>query len=340
MASRSWKQRWLFATLVTLVTAQGPALEERDVACKADNLLNKFHNTPAVYIPFCQTYLSLAVYETVTVPIPTGFAKTLFLDNFASQTAGTLPSSAKWTIDTGTSYPGGPGGWGNWEEETYVASTDVLGISSDGTLRIAPKRVDGKWISGRIETNAANDITCPAGGKMRVEASIKLGAAPASAQQGMWPAFWMLGSEYRGNYTNWPAIGEIDMLESVNGKASIHHGVHCGTTLGGPCYEPNGRGTSAAFSRGVFHTVSVDIDRTSSDWKNETMVWKIDGLDTWKLTASQIASQDLWSALAWTPKFILLNVAIGGAWPGYSNDSTAEGVDVGMDVKYVAAWST
>jgi beta-glucanase (GH16 family) len=279
--------------------------------------------------------------STTQSSTPSGFYKILFSDDFSTQIPGSLPSSSKWTIDLGTSYPGGPARWGNNEEQNYTASTDNLVITPEGTLRITPLRRNGKWTSARIETTAAHDISCPAGGKIRVQASIKLGAADPSTQQGIWPAFWMLGSGYRLNYTGWPSIGEIDVLESINGKPTIYHVAHCGSKTGGACNEPSGRGGNTPFVRGSFHTISVDIDRTNgADWRNELLSWRVDGVETFRLTGAQVGSQDAWGPLTKSAKFILLNVAVGGLWPGYSNAQNVDGETIAMDVKYVVVYSS
>ncbi len=55
-----------------------------------------------------------------------------------------------------------------------------------------------------------------------------------AAAQGYWPAFWSLGAAFRGNYNNWPGIGEIDAMESVNGTNVEHGTLHCGVDPGGP----------------------------------------------------------------------------------------------------------
>jgi beta-glucanase (GH16 family) len=247
---------------------------------------------------------------------------------------------SKWTIDTGVGYPGNDWGWGNAEQESYTAYTRNLVVTPEGTLRITPTQKNGKWYSARIETNAANDFSCAAGGKIRVEASLKLGAAPAANQQGIWPAFWMLGSSWRENWTNWPSVGEIDLMETINGQDQIYHNVHCGVYPDGPCNEPNGQGGSTPFTRGVFHTISVDIDRTNADWSSQTLTFRLDGVQTFQRKGSDFWTQDVWNSIAASSKLILLNIAVGGYWPGYANAQTVDGVDVAMDVKYVVVYST
>lgn len=56
---------------------------------------------------------------------------------------------------------------------------------------------------------------------MYIESRLKVGNASVALQQGIWPAFWSLGSAFRGNYSNWPGVGEWDLFESVNGLPNM-----------------------------------------------------------------------------------------------------------------------
>lgn len=286
--------------------------------------------------------------STIVTP-PTGFTKVLFEDDFSTQVAGSLPSASKWTIDTGIGYPGGPSQWGTNEVQTYTNSPTNVAITANGTLRITPiVGRDGRWTSARIETTAANDFACAAGARLRMEASMRLGNAPASSQMGIWPAFWSLGSAYRGNYQNWPSVGEIDILESLNGAPTAWQTVHCGVASGGPCRETTGIGSTATLSRGEWHTVAVEIDRTNAggDWSKETMTWLIDDRKVYTVSGATIGDQGAWVNVARSPKFLLLNVAIGGSFPDAiakvktPTSQTVGGADSAMDVKYVAVFST
>jgi hypothetical protein len=134
----------------------------------------------------------------------------IFLETFTGA-PGTLPSSNNWLFDLGTSYPGASAHWGTGETETYTNAATNIQISSNNTLTITPRLQKGSWTSARIETQRS-DFAAAAGGKLYIEGRIKLGTAPASKQQGIWPAFWALGSSFRGNYNNWPAASEWDFL--------------------------------------------------------------------------------------------------------------------------------
>lgn len=165
-----------------------------------------------------------------------------FFDSFTGN-PDTLPSSNKWIIDLGTSYPGGAARWGNDEYETYTDSTANIHLTNASTLLITPLlSAAATWTSGRIETQRC-DFAAGQGGKLYIEARIKLGGAPASEQQGIWSAFWALGSSFRGNYTNWPMASEWDFMEVVNGLPTMYETLHCGYAPGGPCDENDGIGS-------------------------------------------------------------------------------------------------
>lgn len=67
----------------------------------------------------------------------------------------------------------------------------------------------------------------PAGGKLRIEARIQMPNVTPTNGLGYWPAFWALGGQFRQNRTNWPAVGEIDIMENVNAGSTVNHGLHC-----------------------------------------------------------------------------------------------------------------
>jgi beta-glucanase (GH16 family) len=129
------------------------------------------------------------------------------------------PSSSNWIIDTGTGYAGGPVNWGTGEVQTYTSSVANVRQTGQGALEIVALRNSaGRWTSGRIET-LRRDFVARAGGIMRIQARLAL--PRVSQPAGYWPAFWTLGAAYRGNYTNWPSVGEFDIMENVNGGVKV-----------------------------------------------------------------------------------------------------------------------
>ncbi|OAA62629.1 glucan endo-1,3-beta-glucosidase A1-like protein [Niveomyces insectorum RCEF 264] len=288
------------------------------------------------------------------IRIPAGFTKTLFSDDF-SGTAGSLPAAARWTIDTGTAYPGGGSPqWGTGEVESYTRNAANLQITAAGTLLLTPVATTAggrtTWTSARIESVKAYDFTCAVGKKLRIESRLKLGANAAASQLGIWNAFWTLGAAYRGNYQNWPAVGEVDVLESINGQSIAYETVHCGTASGGPCHESTGISKTTPFARGGWYTAAVIIDRTAArstaDWQKEKITWLLNEQLVFTLAATTVNNQAAWAALAQNAKFILFNVAVGGAFPtavaGVTTPTarTVGGTGSGMEVDYVAVFTS
>jgi len=167
--------------------------------------------------------LAAGVSVTTTAaaaPAPPAGWTTTFSDDF-SAAAGSPLDSSKWVYDLGTSYPGGAGNWGTGEVESNTNSTANVYQDGAGHLAIKPIRdAAGHWTSGRVETQRT-DLAAPAGGVLRVEASLQQPNVNTTNGAGYWPAFWMLGDAARPvGATNWPSIGEIDIMEDINGRSS------------------------------------------------------------------------------------------------------------------------
>jgi beta-glucanase (GH16 family) len=298
------------------------------------------HKTAIILSAFLS--VPLWAIPTSKIPIPPGYTNVIFLDDFSTQTPGSLPNSTKWSIDLGTSYPGGPSNWGTGEVQSYTAAPSNLAINAAGNLQITPRKNGISWTSARIETTESQDFFCPPGGKIWVEASIRLPDTPPAQMAGIWPAFWMLGSSFRPTRSGWPGIGEIDILELVNNQP-IHQTIHCGVVNGGPCQEPSGLTTVRNIKFGEFSTFAVEIDRTVA--AEEMISFRLNGEVTWTLRSPDFPDRAGWEAVAHTPKMILLNVAVGGAFPdalaGFRtpNDVTMDGDGAAMEVAYVVVYS-
>ncbi|AUH43314.1 glycoside hydrolase family 16 protein [Streptomyces sp. CMB-StM0423] len=263
----------------------------------------------------------------------------VFRDDFDGA-AGSPPDAANWIVDTGTSYPGGPANWGTGEIQTYTDSPENLQKDGKGNLTITPRRnASGGWASARIETQRT-DFEAPAGGVMRIEARIQMPNVTGAEALGYWPAFWTLGDAYRGNYWNWPGIGEFDIMENVNGVDSVWGVLHCGTAPGGPCNENNGLGASRACPGGScqsgFHEYALELDRSGPV---EELRWYVDGQQYHSVNAEQVGAET-WANLAHHGHFLLLNVAMGGAFPdgvaGHATPTDATRPGVPMTVDYVS----
>jgi hypothetical protein len=273
-------------------------------------------------------------------PTPSGWTQ-VFADDF-SGASGTGVNTANWLYDLGHGYPGGAGNWGTGEVESATNSTANVYQDGAGHLVIKPIRDGGgNWTSGRIETQRT-DFAAPAGGKLRIEAALQQPNVSGAAALGYWPAFWALGAAARGTgATGWPGIGEIDMMEDINGLSSEFATLHCGTSPGGPCNETTGLGSGQRACNGCqtgFHTYAMEYDRSVSP---EQIRFYLDGNNFFTVNANQVDATT-WNNATHHGFFIILNVAIGGGFPGAfgggPTGSTASGVP--MLVDYVAAYTS
>lgn len=236
--------------------------------------------------------------------------------------AGSRPAASRWMYDRGTCYPGCPAPqWGTGEIETMTDSTDNVRLDGKGALEIVPTLRRGRWYSGRIESRRS-DFAPPPGGVLRIEASIALPDVTGAAAGGYWPAFWTQGAKVRNGYTGWPATGELDVMESVNGRDAVFGTMHCGKLDGGPCKEPMGLSSSrqkCSGCRGAFHSYAVEIDTAPGA---EEVRWSLDSRVYHRVRASGMDAAT-WDRALKQGQFLILNVAMGGALP------SADGADVG-----------
>ncbi|WP_239089393.1 glycoside hydrolase family 16 protein [Sphaerimonospora thailandensis] len=273
---------------------------------------------------------------------PSGWSL-VWADDF-NGSAGSLPSSTNWIIDTGHAYPGGPANWGTGEIQNYTADPANVSLDGNGNLRITPIRSGQNWTSARVETRRADFKPAP-GRTLRIEGRIQMPNVTGEAALGYWPAFWALGSPYRGNYWNWPGIGELDIMENVNGLNTVWATLHCGVTPGGPCDETNGRGASRACPgstcQSAFHTYRFEWDTGVTP---NQLRWYVDGQQFFSVSQNQLDATTWSNMTSHAGYFLLLNVAIGGAFPnGVAGRSTPSSATVSgrpMLVDYVAVWQS
>lgn len=243
-----------------------------------------------------------------------------------------------WLFALGTGYgcAGCPPNWGTGEVEVMTNSLANVSLDGAGRLRITPVRdANGQWSSGRLETRRT-DFKPPPGGILAVEASIQQPNVSGAQAAGYWPAFWMLGAPFRGNYLNWPSVGEIDILESINGRESVFAAFHCGTLPGGPCNEPQGVGSGERPCPGCktgFHTYRMELDVSVSP---NQIRWYLDGVNYYTLNGpSATIDAATWNAATDHGFFLILNVAMGGGFPaafgGGPTAATASGVPLLVD---------
>nr|BFE88155.1 carbohydrate-binding protein [Planobispora longispora] len=253
------------------------------------------------------------------------------------------PSSTNWIVDTGHSYPGGPANWGTGEIQRYTDNPANLSLDGGGNLRITPIKNGTEWTSARIETRRA-DFKPAAGRILRIESRLQMPNVTGDAALGYWPAFWALGAPYRGNYWNWPAIGEFDIMENVNGINSVWGVLHCGVNPGGPCNETTGLGASrtcpGASCQSAFHTYRFEWDRSVTP---NQLRWYVDGQQFHSVSQAQFDATTWNDMTGHQGYFLLLNVAMGGAFPNALGGQTPTAATVSgrpMIVDYVAVWQS
>jgi len=259
----------------------------------------------------------------------------IWRDEF-NRPAGTGVDTKKWLYDLGTGYPGGPPNWGTGEIEVMTDDTANIYHDGDGHLAIRPLRGSSAmdWTSGRIETQRS-DFQPPPGGALAIEASIQQPNVSGDAAAGYWPAFWSLGAPFRGNYQNWPGIGEIDFMEDINGRSSVFGTLHCGTVdPPNPCHEFAGLGSGEVACPACqtgFHQYRVERDDSVTP---EEIRWYLDETNYFTVRADQV-DETTWHNATDHGFFIILNVAMGGGFPsafgGGPTDATVSGIPMLID---------
>jgi beta-glucanase (GH16 family) len=266
---------------------------------KCDNL--KFAAATA-----CAALTMFAAATTAAQAAPPGMALQ-WSDEFTG--VNNQPNSAVWGYDTGA------GGWGNNEWETYVNSWANAHVISDGTgtdnqaLQIeAQTDSSGRWYSARINS-AGRHTVGPYG---YVEYRCKFPNAGA----GYWPAAWMLGNNIGS--VGWPACGEVDIAEEVDGQWENHQSLHM------PGWDP---------------TVVWTVNQSTTTYHNYGANWQ-PGSITFYMDGQVSATFSRGGGGTWAfdnnPMFLIINLAIGGNFPGSPNSSTQ--ANGNFDVDYVRVY--
>jgi len=253
-------------------------------------------------------------------------------DEFAnSGAANAQPNSATWTYDVGTDC------CGNNELETYCAWGSTTGpctpsspnayVGTDGYLHIVALNPSASvYTSARLKSQGLFSFMYG-----RIEARIQI---PES--QGMWPAFWMLGNNITTN--PWPACGELDIMEHIDGNNTPFGGPGNGSAPGYDWVQSSIHGTN--LNGGTPYTVS---GFSAATWHTYGMIWTkgqvqyyIDNPSNIYETFTPNTQTGTWP-FDQGPQFIILNLAVGGDWPGNPNSTTV--FPGNMLVDYVRIYS-
>lgn len=252
---------------------------------------------------------ALALHAIAAADLP-GW-KLVWSDEFAG-TNGTPPDPAKWAYDTGG------GGWGNNELQYYTDRT-VNSRVENGSLVIEARAENyggRSYTSARLLTRNKSSWTYG-----RMEARIRIPRG-----RGIWPAFWMLGNDI--GTAGWPACGEIDIMENIGSVPATLHG-----TVHGPGYSGgNGVSGSVNLPNGA---LADDFHLYAVEWEENRIRWFLDGVPYFTVTPASLPNGAAW--VFNKPQFPILNVAVGGNWPGSPDASTV--FPQRMTVDYVRVYS-
>ncbi|MFR9722281.1 family 16 glycosylhydrolase [Streptomyces sp. MS19] len=257
-----------------------------------------------------QVYGTGGAPEAPPVPPDPADPPTLVWSDEFEGAAGSIPDQTKWSAD--------PGNGRNNELQIYTDNRNTL-LDGNGNLVIESRREETpgsscpadplsgsttcQYTSGRINTYSKFDFTYG-----RVEARIQ-----TATTRGMWPAFWMLGSDFYDEGRPWPYTGEIDIMEHIGSEPNTVH-----STLHAPAYNGgNGYGSSYELPTPAgagFHVYAVE-------WDSQGMVFTVDDQVIHTVDREELET----TVGPWVfdhDFFIILNTAVGGDWPGPPDGST------------------
>ncbi|MGZ3306526.1 MAG: chitobiase/beta-hexosaminidase C-terminal domain-containing protein [Asticcacaulis sp.] len=265
--------------------------------------------------------------SSVGAAIPSGTL--VWADEFSNATgAPVAPDSATWGYDTGNS------GFGNHELENYCAWGATSGgcdtanpnafVGTDGILHVVARQPSpGVYTSARLKSQGKFSFQY---GRVEIRARVP-------EYKGLWPAVWTLGNSIAT--ANWPASGEQDILERVNAATTpdLNYG-----SIHGPGFTGTDLGTTYSFAAGD----------NAGNWHTYGMIWKpgsvayyIDNPATPYVTykTSDVTSRPggIWPFDNGQSNFLLINLAVGGDWPGSPDGTTV--FPAQMDVDYVRIYA-
>ena len=209
--------------------------------------------------------------------------------------SGTALNTYDWNYETGNN-----NGWGNEELQFYREDNTSV---ADGMLTIEAREEDfggNNYTSSRLTTR---NKQCFRYGRIDIRAQMPRG-------QGMWPALWMLGTSFSG--FNWPAIGEIDIMEMVGGSGRED------TVFGTAHWDNAGSyatyGNETTLTSGTF---SDDFHEFSIEWDETVIRWYMDGVPYSELDITSAGQSEFREEF-----FLIFNIAVGGLLPGSPDNST------------------
>jgi len=253
------------------------------------------------------THVAFPHRQTLT-SVPSDQLRLVWNDEFEGA-EGAPPDPAKWGYEIGGE------GWGNRELQYYTDHAENAALDGRGSLVLTARATTDsssihrrcwygscRFTSARLFTHEKFSFTYGL-----VEARIKIPFG-----QGIWPAFWMLGENFGA--VGWPACGEIDIMENIGREPGIVHG-----TVHGPGYS-GGNGIGGRYALPDGQMLKDDFHVFAVDWQPGIIRWYIDNHLYFELLRDQIPVGTSWPFDS--PFFMLLNVAVGGEWPGAPDTTT------------------
>lgn len=212
-------------------------------------------------------------------------------------------------------------GWVNSELQSYVVSDDNIYLK-DGKLIIQPLKNGNTYTSGRINTLGKKEFTYG-----RFEARLKVPRG-----KGFLPAFWMMPAD-ESFYGQWPKCGEIDIMEVLGDNVNkVYGSLH----FGEPHTQKQG---SAQIFEGNF---ADDFHIFAVEWEPDEMRFYVDDRCYYK-TSEWFTKRSGFGEVSYPapydqPFYIILNVAVGGNWPGNPDEFTTFDEQAQMVVDYVKVY--
>jgi len=228
--------------------------------------------------------------------------KLVWSDEFNGPNESAVDRS-KWTFEIGG------GGWGNQELEYYTDRTENASVHYGNlVIRALSEKYTGSdgvtrnYTSARLKTLGKFSQTYG-----RFEARLKIPFG-----HGLWPAFWMLGDDF--DKVGWPACGEIDIMENIGKEPAIVHG-----SIHGPGFI-GGTGLEANYTLPPKQRFADDFHVFAIEWDLDSVSFYVDHDRYVRRTRADL--QPGWKWVFDKPFFLLLNVAVGGDWPGNPDSTT------------------
>ncbi len=280
--------------------------------------------------------LALGAVILLTAVVPAGYFHVDVQGKTTVNTAASEKYSLVWsddfsgnTLDTSKwNYEVHKPGWVNNELQSYTKSSDNVYVK-DGNLVIQPVKakdaVTGNitYSSGRINTREKADFKY---GKIEVRAKLPKG-------QGIWPAIWMMPTR-EDLYGGWPKCGELDIMELLgNDPAKVYQTLHYSKT-GTDVQSQGTKSLSTGDFSDAYHVFSME-------WEPGKINFYVDGTLT-KSESKWYTSTDGVGTITYPAPFdqefyMILNVAVGGNWPG-NPDATTDFAKAKMLVDYVKVY--